>query len=181
MITFQCLECDSDLEVDDAPPLGYKIHCAYCGAIFEVVAVDPLEVDWADDEDPGRDDADDLLDIALDDDVLGDDVLDDDVLGDDVLDDDVLAESDGAPHRPGASSRPKTIKANATVLDDELDDTVADDLSDVLDDDLDDDDEEDDWDFGDEDEDDDDWDFGDEDEDDDDWDFDDEDEDSRWT
>lgn len=168
MITFQCIECDMDLEIDDSAYLGQKIRCIYCGAEFEVVALDPIEVDWADDEDE-----EDLFDDPaagvdhLDEEELVDRVVQKELDGepdDDNLDDD-LAEDDLSHGLPAAL-------VDANLDDDDLDD-------DELDDDLDDD-ELDDWDLDDDDLDD----LEDdklEDEDDDEWEWDLDDEEDRWS
>ncbi|MEX1018594.1 MAG: hypothetical protein WDZ49_02990 [Litorilinea sp.] len=140
MITFHCLECDEDLAINDAVTLGQKISCMYCSAEFEVVAVDPLEVDWADEEE------DQELAPLLDDEV---DLLDDDlVVG--------LEDDDDTPVPLTARTSGKTARKQRAPaeLEDDLVDVVPalEEDEDELDEELDDDWEEDEGDEGDEDE-----------------------------
>lgn len=69
MMIAQCVECDENIELGSQVRVGAKLTCHHCGARLEVVGLDPVEVDWAyDDED------DDDWDLEEDD--LGDDDLD---------------------------------------------------------------------------------------------------------
>jgi lysine biosynthesis protein LysW len=107
-----CIGCDEELIIAGRLRLGMRVICAHCGAQLEVVSLDPLEVDWADegddddeawDTEDGFDDGEFDLDDDLDDD-LNDDLDDgldessyDDDFDEDEFDDAVLdeAESDG--------------------------------------------------------------------------------------
>jgi lysine biosynthesis protein LysW len=89
-----CIGCDEELVIGGRLRLGMRVVCGNCGARLEVVSLDPLEVDWADegddDEDDGWDDGGDL-DDDLDDspyDEFDDEDLDDEDLDDEDLDDD---------------------------------------------------------------------------------------------
>ena len=48
MTTLRCLECDAELYVSDMAEAGDLVTCQECDAAFEIVAVDPLEIDFAD-------------------------------------------------------------------------------------------------------------------------------------
>lgn len=42
--TWECAECQVDNDLDDDPEEGQIVECAECGAEFEIVAVEPLEM-----------------------------------------------------------------------------------------------------------------------------------------
>jgi ribonuclease E len=66
-----CPECDADVEVDDVDAeIGDEISCPECGQSLVVSSTEPLELDFATDEDEEDedDDEDDLDDDDLDDD-----------------------------------------------------------------------------------------------------------------
>lgn len=46
-----CPECQSEIHVDEDVDKGEIIHCEECEAALEVVGLDPIELDLADDED----------------------------------------------------------------------------------------------------------------------------------
>ena len=50
-----CPGCDDELYVRGEPRLGQKVLCRECDETLQVVSVDPLEVDWAYDEEDDRD------------------------------------------------------------------------------------------------------------------------------
>lgn len=66
-----CPECDALVEVDEVDAdVGDEISCTECGQNLMVVGTDPLELDFAtdeDDEDDDEDDKDDDDDDELDD------------------------------------------------------------------------------------------------------------------
>ncbi|GIV77857.1 hypothetical protein FKZ61_001635 [Litorilinea aerophila] len=91
MATARCIECDEEIELGTRVRLGLQVTCENCGAELEVVSVNPLELDWAyeedeewdEDEDEEYDDDDDFDDDDYDDDDYDDD---DDDYDDDDLD-----------------------------------------------------------------------------------------------
>jgi lysine biosynthesis protein LysW len=131
MASTQCSECDEEIEVAGRVRLGQKVACNHCGAALEVVVIEPLELEIAQEEE------DDLWDEAeIDVDEIDEDELDEDEIEDDELDEVVLTaplEDDGD---------------EVDDFDDDFDDDELDD--DELDDDFDDYDDFDDDDFDDE-------------------------------
>jgi lysine biosynthesis protein LysW len=79
MAVATCVECDEEIELPGRPRLGQKFICYSCGTRLEVVSVNPVEVDWADEEedDDEWDEDNALLDEEEDDDDF-DDLADDD-------------------------------------------------------------------------------------------------------
>ena len=82
MAIASCVECEEDVEISGRVRLGQKIVCASCGAELEIASVNPLELDWAteddaddwqEDDDFGDEDDDLALDNELDDDDEDDD------------------------------------------------------------------------------------------------------------
>lgn len=57
-----CPECDEPIRLGDRPSKGQKVTCPACGAYLEVVALSPIELDWAIDEDEDFDYEDDFED-----------------------------------------------------------------------------------------------------------------------
>lgn len=56
-----CPECDADVEIDEVDAdVGDEVSCAECGSNLMVVNTDPLELDFAADEDEDDEDDDDL-------------------------------------------------------------------------------------------------------------------------
>jgi lysine biosynthesis protein LysW len=42
-----CLSCDDEIRITRPPKIGTLVTCAECGAAeFEIVWLDPLELDW---------------------------------------------------------------------------------------------------------------------------------------
>ncbi len=41
-----CPGCNEELRVPGTPTLGQRVYCDICEDELEVVAVDPIEVDW---------------------------------------------------------------------------------------------------------------------------------------
>lgn len=57
----KCLDCEGSIKLSFAPVVGQIIACPICEAEFEVIAVNPVELDWAFFEPEGEDwDDDDL-------------------------------------------------------------------------------------------------------------------------
>jgi lysine biosynthesis protein LysW len=50
MAVATCPGCDEDIQIAGRARLGQTIICNRCGARLEVIAVNPLELDWAFDE-----------------------------------------------------------------------------------------------------------------------------------
>jgi len=53
-----CPECDASIDLGNTPAKGQKVTCKSCGAYLEVVAISPIELDWAFDEEVDYDDDD---------------------------------------------------------------------------------------------------------------------------
>lgn len=64
--TAYCPECDTRITFKKQPELGQQVTCRECGEVLEVVELEPLELDWAYDEDE-EDDWDDWEDDEGDD------------------------------------------------------------------------------------------------------------------
>lgn len=45
-----CPGCDEDIQIAGRPTLGQLVTCENCASQFEVISVQPLELDWAFDE-----------------------------------------------------------------------------------------------------------------------------------
>lgn len=62
-VNVQCLDCESTIKLSFEPVVGQIITCPNCDAEFEVIAINPVELDWAffdlEDEDEDWDDDDD--------------------------------------------------------------------------------------------------------------------------
>ncbi len=73
-----CPECDAEVEVDeDDVDLGDEVSCPECGQTLVISNTDPLELDFAPDDDEDEDDEDDEVEED-DDDELEDDEEDED-------------------------------------------------------------------------------------------------------
>lgn len=46
MVTGRCPDCDAQFGMS-SPRLGQKLICPYCDTQLEVIALEPLELDWA--------------------------------------------------------------------------------------------------------------------------------------
>jgi lysine biosynthesis protein LysW len=51
-----CPECDGSINLGNNPSKNQKVTCQSCGAYLEVVAISPIELDWAFDDDFDYDD-----------------------------------------------------------------------------------------------------------------------------
>lgn len=49
-IVARCAECDSRIFFPKMPDLGHIVTCRECGTRLEVIYLDPIELDWADDD-----------------------------------------------------------------------------------------------------------------------------------
>jgi lysine biosynthesis protein LysW len=45
-IVTECLDCDAPIRLLKPPRIGMRVTCPACKAEFEVIEVDPLELDW---------------------------------------------------------------------------------------------------------------------------------------
>ena len=52
-----CPECDARITLRKEPELGQRLVCPECDEPLEVVELDPLELDWAYDEDEDEEEA----------------------------------------------------------------------------------------------------------------------------
>jgi alpha-aminoadipate carrier protein LysW len=47
----ECLECGAEVTMPDDVKVGDEIACRTCGELFVVVELDPIEIDYPDDDD----------------------------------------------------------------------------------------------------------------------------------
>ena len=74
MASATCPECDAEVEVDDVDAdVGDEVSCPECGQNLVVSGTEPLELDFADEDEEEEDDDDDEEDDDLEDDDLEDD------------------------------------------------------------------------------------------------------------
>jgi lysine biosynthesis protein LysW len=61
MKTTHCLSCDSKIEIGSKARIGQFVYCEFCGADFEIIELNPIELDYAfiDDDDLDYEDEDD--------------------------------------------------------------------------------------------------------------------------
>lgn len=46
MKTTYCLDCESSIELSSSLGAGSLVECSFCEAQFEIIDVDPIELDW---------------------------------------------------------------------------------------------------------------------------------------
>jgi hypothetical protein len=46
MATAWCLSCDGELSLGPKPKVGQFFTCQICRSVFELVWLDPIELDW---------------------------------------------------------------------------------------------------------------------------------------
>jgi lysine biosynthesis protein LysW len=69
-----CPECDAEIEIDeDDADLGDEVSCDECGQTLVVSSIDPLELDFASDDDEDEDEEDDEDEELEEDDELDED------------------------------------------------------------------------------------------------------------
>jgi lysine biosynthesis protein LysW len=74
MASATCPECDAEVEVDDVDAdVGDEVSCPECGQNLVVSGTEPLELDFADEDEEEEDDDDEEEDDDLEDDDLEDD------------------------------------------------------------------------------------------------------------
>jgi hypothetical protein len=59
MASAACASCETQIEVGRKPVVGQRVTCPSCDEVMEVVWLQPVELDWAIDEDDYDDDEDD--------------------------------------------------------------------------------------------------------------------------
>ena len=79
-----CIECDAEIALSDRPRLGQKLVCPHCHAQLEIVSTNPVELDWAYEDEGWDDEGEDFSDEEAD---FEDDFDDDDGFEDDDFDD----------------------------------------------------------------------------------------------
>ena len=47
MKTTHCLSCDSKIEIGSKAKIGQFVYCEFCGADFEIIELNPVELDYA--------------------------------------------------------------------------------------------------------------------------------------
>jgi len=68
-----CPECDAEVEVDEADiDLGDEVSCPECGQTLVISNTDPLELDFAPDDDEDEEDEDDDDEVEEDEDDVDD-------------------------------------------------------------------------------------------------------------
>lgn len=58
MSSVKCLSCGNLIEIDFQPYKGDFVECDECGMEYEIVATNPVHIDWADYDDDEFDDDD---------------------------------------------------------------------------------------------------------------------------
>ena len=41
-----CPDCDGRITINPSPRVGKRLTCPHCDADLEIIAVDPVELDW---------------------------------------------------------------------------------------------------------------------------------------
>lgn len=74
-----CPACDEAITIQEKPKIGHRLRCPSCDTEIEVIDVNPVELDWAyEDEDDFYDDWEEESDKDWDEDDWDDDDWDDD-------------------------------------------------------------------------------------------------------
>lgn len=47
MKTARCLSCDSKIEIGSKAEVGQYVYCDFCGAEFEILEINPIELGFA--------------------------------------------------------------------------------------------------------------------------------------
>lgn len=65
MEVVNCIGCDTEIRLRQAPKIGALVTCHECGAELEVVWLDPLELDWPfiDDWDEDEDEDEEVMSL----------------------------------------------------------------------------------------------------------------------
>ena len=50
MVMVVCPDCEATFTLKEKPEIGKRVTCPECHEVFEVVEVDPVELDWPDDD-----------------------------------------------------------------------------------------------------------------------------------
>jgi lysine biosynthesis protein LysW len=59
MVVALCPSCEGQVNLQDKVGVGEKVRCPHCYEDLEVIETDPIELDWAYEEDDWDDDWDD--------------------------------------------------------------------------------------------------------------------------
>jgi len=73
-MTAVCPSCDAEIEVGITPQIGLRLDCPVCDASLKIIWLDPIELDWWDEEDEYDDFESDMDDE--DEDEFEDDIFD---------------------------------------------------------------------------------------------------------
>lgn len=65
MVTAVCPSCEAKISLKEPVAYGQRVRCPSCHEDLEVIETDPIELDWAYDEDDWEDDWDDDEDDDL--------------------------------------------------------------------------------------------------------------------
>ena len=67
MEVVNCISCDTEIKLQKPAKIGMLVTCAECDAEFEVVWLDPVEVDWPFIDDDDWDEEEEVLSLYEDD------------------------------------------------------------------------------------------------------------------
>jgi alpha-aminoadipate/glutamate carrier protein LysW len=73
VVSAKCPDCQTTIRFDEVPGLGSLVTCPECGAELEVVRKNPLELDWAYEEEFDDDEWEEEWDEEWEDEDLDDD------------------------------------------------------------------------------------------------------------
>ena len=54
--TVECLSCEEDVYVGRNPKIGKYVVCNNCDATFQIIDIEPVLIDWPEDDDDYTDD-----------------------------------------------------------------------------------------------------------------------------
>lgn len=49
-----CLDCECKIDLGPDPRVGQRVRCNYCQVEFEIINLEPLELDWIYERDSGK-------------------------------------------------------------------------------------------------------------------------------
>ena len=50
-VMVECLACEDDVYIDRNPKIGSYVICSNCDAAFQIIGIEPILIDWPDDDD----------------------------------------------------------------------------------------------------------------------------------
>jgi alpha-aminoadipate carrier protein LysW len=59
VVMARCPDCGDNITMRGAIRIGQDVICPHCDAELEVIEIDPIELDWAYDDDDGSDEEED--------------------------------------------------------------------------------------------------------------------------